>query len=166
MKETYFMETPIGWLKIVSEADAIIALDYADEADVVEGEDGRNDLEGASGVIRQCVRELEEYFAGSRTTFEVPVSFGHKGTEFQQKVWRRLREIPYGETLSYKALAADCGGPNHSRAVANANGRNPISIIVPCHRVIASDGTLGGYTGGVGKKRRLLEREGLDIRPK
>ncbi|MCC4721475.1 methylated-DNA--[protein]-cysteine S-methyltransferase [Salinicoccus sp. RF5] len=163
MQETYFMQTPIGRLKIVSEAGAIIALDHADEAAVVEGEGGPGE---ASGVIRQCVRELEEYFSGSRREFEVPISLDHEGTAFQRKVWHRLREIPYGETLSYKALAADCGGPNHSRAVANANGRNPISIIVPCHRVIASDGTLGGYTGGVGKKRRLLELEGLDIRPK
>ncbi|CAM2974870.1 methylated-DNA--[protein]-cysteine S-methyltransferase [Salinicoccus roseus] len=163
MKETYIMQTPIGCLKIVSDADTIIVLDHADEAAVVEGVDGP---EEASGVIRQCVRELEEYFAGSRRDFEVPISLEHEGTAFQRKVWDRLRDIPYGETISYKTLAADCGGPNHSRAVANANGRNPISIIVPCHRVIASDGTLGGYTGGVGKKRLLLELEGLDIRPK
>ncbi|MFA7745053.1 methylated-DNA--[protein]-cysteine S-methyltransferase [Salinicoccus roseus] len=163
MKKTYFMETPIGRLEIVSEADAIIALGHVDEAAGVEGDDGSRE---ASGVIRQCVRELEEYFAGSRRDFEVPISLDHEGTSFQRRVWNRLRDIPYGQTISYKALAADCGGPNHSRAVANANGRNPISIIVPCHRVIASDGTLGGYTGGVGKKRRLLEIEGLDIRPK
>ncbi|WP_342387255.1 methylated-DNA--[protein]-cysteine S-methyltransferase [Salinicoccus bachuensis] len=160
------MDTPIGWLKIRSEAGSIVELDHADEAAVMGGGADGDSLEDASGAIRQCVRELGEYFDGNRTDFEVPISLEHKGTEFQQKVWRRLRSIPYGETLSYKALAADCGGPNHSRAVANANGRNPISIIVPCHRVIASDGTLGGYTGGIGKKRRLLELEGLDIRSK
>lgn len=166
MKEIYFMDTPIGWLEIRSEAGSIVELDHVEEAAAMAEGGGAGSLEDASGAIRQCVRELGEYFAGSRTDFDVPISFGHKGTEFQQKVWHRLRSIPYGETLSYKALAADCGGPNHSRAVANANGRNPISIIVPCHRVIASDGTLGGYTGGVGKKRRLLELEGLDIRSK
>src|SRR5699024_6568581 len=76
-----------------------------------------------------------------------------------QKVWKRLYEIPYGETISYKMLAEDCGGPTYSRAVANANGKNPVSIIVPCHRVIAHDGSLGGYTGGVEKRERLLDLE-------
>ncbi|MFC3418449.1 methylated-DNA--[protein]-cysteine S-methyltransferase [Salinicoccus hispanicus] len=158
MTELYYMETPIGWLKIRSEADRIVELDHAAEAEVVES----NDYDSASLVIRQCASELREYFSGKRTHFDVHVKFT-VGTPFQQKVWQRLSEIPYGETISYKALASDCGGPNHSRAVANANGRNPISIIIPCHRVIASDGTLGGYTGGLHKKRGLLQVEGIDI---
>lgn len=158
MTELYYMDTPIGWLKIRSEADSIVELDHAAEDEVVE----ENDSDTVSPVIRRCIQELREYFDGQRTHFHVPLKFT-TGTPFQQKVWERLSEIPYGETISYKTLASDCGGPNHSRAVANANGRNPISIIVPCHRVIASDGSLGGYTGGLDKKRGLLQVEGIDI---
>ncbi|WP_186365471.1 methylated-DNA--[protein]-cysteine S-methyltransferase [Salinicoccus cyprini] len=158
MTELYYMNTPIGWLKIRAARDRIVELDHVLEMEVPN----EVDLDGSSPVIRQCVRELQEYFSGSRTHFDVPLEFT-AGTPFQQKVWQRLIEIPYGETISYKMLAADCGGPNHSRAVANANGKNPISIIVPCHRVIASDGSLGGYTGGLDKKRGLLHVEGIDI---
>ncbi|GAB3061540.1 methylated-DNA--[protein]-cysteine S-methyltransferase [Salinicoccus sesuvii] len=159
MTDIYYMDTPIGWLKIRSETDYIVGLDHAGRVEATEV----NNSNRSSPVIRQCVEELNEYFDRERTHFSVPLRFT-TGTPFQQKVWQRLTEIPYGETISYKQLAADCGGPNHSRAVANANGKNPISIIVPCHRVIASDGSLGGYTGGLDKKRGLLQVEGVDIK--
>ena len=153
MQNIYFMDAPVGWLKIRSEDGVIVELDHADRPK------DDQDLTEVSGVIRQCVMELEEYFSGERRTFEVPIDITHSGTAFQRKVWRRLSEIPYGETISYKELAVDCGGPTYSRAVANANGKNPVSIIIPCHRVIASDGSLGGYTGGVDKKTKLLKIE-------
>jgi len=104
------------------------------------------------------VRELEEYFAGVRHTFDFPVDL--RGTEFQLRCWNALLKIPYGETLTYADLAREVGCPRGFRAVGAANHDNPIAIVVPCHRVIGSNGGLGGYGGGLDAKRWLLEREG------
>ena len=104
------------------------------------------------------VSELEEYFAGKRREFSFPLDL--RGTDFQQACWRALLAIPYGETRTYAAIARAVGKPNAFRAVGMANNRNPIAIVVPCHRVIASDGTLCGYGGGLDVKRKLLELEG------
>lgn len=101
--------------------------------------------------------QLDEYFAGTRTEFDLDLA--PSGTPFQMKVWARLRRIPYGETISYAQLARDVGDAKATRAVGAANGRNPISIVVPCHRVIGADGSLTGFGGGVGRKRRLLALE-------
>ena len=147
----YFQKFDIGWLRLESINDSIMRIDYTDEA----GESDKPD-----NVIEQCVRELGEYFKGERKTFGVKINPGVHGTPFQQSVWEELRQIPYGETISYKTLAERISGSNYSRAVANANGKNPISIIIPCHRVIASNNTLGGYTGGLDKKKLLLSVEG------
>jgi AraC family transcriptional regulator of adaptative response/methylated-DNA-[protein]-cysteine methyltransferase len=103
--------------------------------------------------------ELEEYFAGKRRRFDLPIH--EPGTPFQERVWSALREIPFGETRSYGELAKSLGEPAAVRAVAQANGRNRIAILVPCHRVIGADGGLGGYGGGVWRKKRLLEIEGV-----
>jgi methylated-DNA-[protein]-cysteine S-methyltransferase len=103
--------------------------------------------------------QLGEYFAGERTEFDVPVA--PPGTPFQERVWAELTRIPYGRTASYGEIARSLGDPGASRAVGTANGRNPISIIVPCHRVIGTDGKLTGYAGGVERKRFLLELEGI-----
>lgn len=146
----YYKKFDIGWLRIESQNDAIIRIDYADEAGLLDEPDK---------VIEQCVRELEEYFMGERDTFDVKINPNEAGTPFQQSVWQQLRQIPYGETISYKTLAERISGSNYSRAVANANGKNPISIIIPCHRVIASNNKLGGYTGGLDKKKLLLSVE-------
>ena len=105
----------------------------------------------------RAAAELEQYFAGSLRDFTVPIKL--HGTPFQLAVWQELLKIPYGETRSYKDIACAIGKPKATRAVGGANHNNPISIIVPCHRVIASDGTLGGYGGGLDIKRRLLELE-------
>lgn len=107
------------------------------------------------------VRELEEYFAGSRREFSFPLDL--RGTPFQVKCWRALLEIPYGETRTYADIARAVGQPKGFRAVGLANNRNPIAIVVPCHRVIASDGTLCGYGGGLDVKRKLLELEGVRL---
>lgn len=154
MEETIYYDSPVGWLEIRSAAGEITGLDYR-EAPGGEG--------SGSDVLARCREELREYFDGRRTEFTVPVNLSFKGTKFQQKVWNELRKIPYGQTISYKELAIRCGGANYSRAVANANGKNPVSIIVPCHRVISSDGTLGGYTGGLDRKSTLLTIEGLQL---
>jgi methylated-DNA-[protein]-cysteine S-methyltransferase len=109
-------------------------------------------------VVRE---QLAEYFAGERREFDVPVKLA--GTPFQQRVWRELLQIPFGATINYSELACRVGNPTASRAVGNANGRNPVSLIVPCHRVIGADGKLTGYAGGVERKRWLLEWEGRQV---
>ncbi len=108
-------------------------------------------------ILSEAVRQLEEYFLGKRTQFELPLAA--KGTAFQQAVWQALCRIPFGETWSYQQLADEIGNPKAVRAVGLANGKNPISVIVPCHRVIGKNGRLTGYAGGVETKQRLLELE-------
>ena len=117
--------------------------------------------EAFSDVTSEAARQLDEYFRKERKTFDIPLSFA--GTEFQVKVWKRLSEIPYGQTVSYGGLASLLGVPRAVRAVANANATNAISIFAPCHRVIGSGGTLTGYGGGVEAKRFLLELENVAV---
>ncbi len=109
-------------------------------------------------VLLTSIQQLDEYFAGKRQQFEIPLDLSF-GTKFQQKVWQQLLNIPFGKTISYAQLANQIQQPKASRAVGNANGKNPISLIIPCHRVIASDGGLGGYTGGLAIKEYLLNFE-------
>lgn len=120
-----------------------------------------NQADKNHAIALQAITELSEYFVGKRQQFTIPLKF--YGTPFQQEVWQALCQIPYGQTISYKALAENIGKPTAFRACANANGKNPISLIVPCHRVIASDGSLGGYTGGVAIKKTLLKLEGISF---
>lgn len=108
-------------------------------------------------ILNQTKIQLEEYFSGSRTQFDLPLAA--KGTDFQQSVWQALCKIPYGETWSYQQLADEIGNPKAVRAVGLANGKNPISVIVPCHRVIGKNGKLTGYAGGVETKEKLLQLE-------
>jgi methylated-DNA-[protein]-cysteine S-methyltransferase len=116
---------------------------------------------GAGAIVRQAEQELREYFAGRRRTFTVKLDL--EGTEFQRKAWQAMRKIPFGETISYGEQARKVGKPKAYRAVGSANGKNPIPIIVPCHRVLASDGSLGGYSLGLSMKRRLLALEGVSV---
>jgi methylated-DNA-[protein]-cysteine S-methyltransferase len=111
----------------------------------------------AHALIKKTCKQLDEYFAGERKEFNLPLSL--QGTAFQQKVWKQLQAIPYGKTISYAQLAQSIGNPKACRAVGSANGKNPISVIIPCHRVIAADGSLGGYASGLDVKRQLLELE-------
>lgn len=113
--------------------------------------------EGDSAVLRAAEKELDEYFAGRRWMFTLPLAI--HGTDFQRAVWSNLAHIPYGKTITYAQLAHLCYSDNAVRAVANANGANALSIIIPCHRVVASNGTLGGYGGGTAAKRWLIELE-------
>jgi methylated-DNA-[protein]-cysteine S-methyltransferase len=114
-------------------------------------------VEGDSDVINHAIIQLEEYFAHKRTSFDIPLIFA--GTDFQKRVWNKLLEIPYGEIMSYGEMARRLGCPTSVRAVANANGANAISIFVPCHRIVGSNHTLGGYGGGLEAKRMLLQIE-------
>lgn len=150
-------KTPIGPLLLVGEARgdalALSGIYFDDLPPLHLDADARED----AGRFTSVRAELEEYFAGERTAFDVPLA--PRGTAFQQEVWRALTAIPYGETTTYSALAQTIGRPKAVRAVGAANGQNPISIVVPCHRVIGRDGTLTGYAGGLDKKRALLDLE-------
>ena len=115
-------------------------------------------LEALPDCIKTCARQLEEYFAGQRTAFDFPVDLD--GTDFEKRVWNALTEIPHGKTWSYLDLAKRLGDEKLTRAVGMANGKNPIAIAIPCHRVIGSDGSLTGYAGGMANKKWLLEHEG------
>ena len=117
-------------------------------------------IEPTEALLIEALEQLTAYFKGERQAFDLPLDIS-LGTDFQQRVWQQLQKIPHGETISYATLAQRVGNPKGYRAVANANGRNPFSIIIPCHRVIASDGKLGGYTGGLDKKEYLLALEGI-----
>ncbi|MFC3417683.1 methylated-DNA--[protein]-cysteine S-methyltransferase [Algoriphagus hitonicola] len=116
---------------------------------------------GKSEVIEQTIRQLEEYFEQKRKVFDIPLLF--VGSEFQRSVWEKLGEIPFGETRTYLGLSKELGNPDAIRAVATANGANAISIIIPCHRVIGSDGSLVGYAGGLDAKKRLLKLENARV---
>lgn len=118
----------------------------------------------AHAPLAECARQLTEYFAGQRDCFDLPLA--PDGTEFQRRVWGEIARIPFGATLTYAELAARAGAPGAARAAGAATGRNPLSIVVPCHRVVGTDGSLTGYAGGLERKTRLLEIEGaLDAAP-
>lgn len=162
------MKTPIGVLTIESNDKAIthIALP-AEGAEREAAANGRRRPLATSGdgplpaPLAAAVAQLEEYFDGRREQFDLP--FELSGTDFQKSVWLELARIPYGETVSYAELALMVGRPQAYRAVGQANGANPIPIVLPCHRVVASGGGLGGYGGGLPMKRKLLALEGAEI---
>ena len=147
------LESPIGRLVLESDGDVLIGVWLPNES-----RPKRRDAEDVPPVLKETATQLEEYFAGERTDFDLQMELD--GTRFQREVWTELTRIPYGETISYGELARRVGRPNGPRAVGQANGRNPIPIIVPCHRVLASNG-IGGYGGGLKVKRALLALEGV-----
>jgi methylated-DNA-[protein]-cysteine S-methyltransferase len=114
-------------------------------------------ISSESPLLKEAVAQLKEYFDGKRTQFSLPMN--PDGTDFQKRVWQELKEIPFGKTKSYQEIANQLGDPKVIRAAASANGKNPIAIIIPCHRVIGSDGSLTGYAGGLHRKRWLLDHE-------
>jgi methylated-DNA-[protein]-cysteine S-methyltransferase len=148
--------SPVGELTLLASDKALVGL-YWDVSDV-DGLLAGAKRDGSHLILKQAVAELAEYFAGTRTTFGVPVAFTH-GTDFQKQCWEALKGIPYGQTYSYGQQAQRIGRPKAVRAVGGANGANPISIIVPCHRVVGADGSLTGFGGGVERKAYLLALE-------
>lgn len=149
-------ESPVGPLLLMSDGQALTGLHTdSDKHRPAMRPDWIGDA--AAVPFAEVKAQLRGYFEGRLTEFDLPLSL--QGTEFQQHVWRELRGIPYGETISYAELARRVGNPNASRAVGMANSRNPISIIVPCHRVIGADNSLTGYAGGLERKRMLLAHE-------
>ncbi len=145
-----YLKTPIGQLKITADELSVNSVLFVFN-------DTEMEEENLNKVVTQCKTELAEYFSGKRKKFEVPIS--QKGTEFQQKVWKELIKIPYGTTVSYNDIAIALGDKKSVRVVGSANGKNQISIIVPCHRVIGKDGSLTGYAGGMWRKKWLLNHE-------
>lgn len=154
-KRTGRMETPLGLLGYRIGEKGLEKLWFdAEEEEQPEIKDASKELDA---IEEELKKELSEYFNGSRREFKIPLA--PEGTSFQKQVWEALRRIPYGRTRSYKEIAEEIGNPKAFRAVGLANNKNPISIIVPCHRVIGSDGSLVGYAGGLGVKKQLLELE-------
>src|SRR5580704_14350933 len=156
------IRSPVGELKLVASAAGLAAIlwENDDPARVrrnIVAEDERNP------ILVETGRQLAAYFAGRRTTFDLPLDFA--GTEFQQRVWRSLLTIPFGETRTYAQIARQIGRPKAVRAVGAANGKNPISIVAPCHRVIGSNGALTGFAGGIAAKAWLLRLEGARAEP-
>ncbi|RKG37168.1 methylated-DNA--[protein]-cysteine S-methyltransferase [Acinetobacter rongchengensis] len=150
------MSSPVGWLKLVANENALVAVLWENEnpkrvrlAELIE--------DRQHPILLETQKQLNEYFAGQRQKFELTLDF--EGTEFQQKVWQALLSIPFGETRSYKDIAEQIGNVKAVRAVGAANGKNPISIIAPCHRVVGANGKLVGFAGGLENKDILLKLE-------
>lgn len=149
------IESPIGPLLIASDEDGLCNIEFRQSSHPAD----RGAWQGGnSHVLDATEKQLDQYFSGKRRAFDLPLS--PHGTDFQRRVWKALQTIPYGQTISYAELARRVGNPRASRAVGLANGRNPLSIIVPCHRVIGADGSLTGYGGGLAIKESLLRLEG------
>lgn len=155
---TYY-PSPIGILKIEFNNRALLSISFDNQLREIKNNCQQNFYEDPAllKIYNLIFDQLNQYFLGSRTEFELP--FELQGSEFELKVWRGLAKIPYGETYSYSQLAAQIGKKKAARAVGQANSRNPISIIIPCHRVIAADGSIGGYSGGLWRKKWLLNLE-------
>jgi methylated-DNA-[protein]-cysteine S-methyltransferase len=164
MKVFCYVESPIGRLMLTTDGTALTGLYmnlYRNKPSKLPGV-GDDWIQNATiDPLPAAARQLKEYFAGKRREFDLPLRM--EGTEFQQRVWRELTKIPFGETRSYGQLAKRLNNPNGSRAVGLANGRNPIAIIVPCHRVIGADGSLTGFGGGIDRKEWLLTHEGQPV---
>ncbi|ENX61218.1 MULTISPECIES: methylated-DNA--[protein]-cysteine S-methyltransferase [Acinetobacter] len=155
-----YMDSPVGALKLVAHDQALVAVMWDNEdhkrvrlSELIE--------DRQHPMLHRVKQQLEQYFAGQRQQFDLPLDF--QGTVFQQQVWQALLSIPYGETRSYKEIAIQLGNEKAVRAVGAANGKNPISIIAPCHRVIGSSGALVGFAGGLDKKQILLSLEQSQI---
>jgi len=142
-------ESPLGFIKIVGTRDSVLALDFVEEF-----QNGDHEL---PFCIKECIKQIAEYFDGKRKEFFLNTD--PQGTPFQKKVWQQLEKIPFGELASYKEIARAIGKPEAFRAVGSANGKNPIAIIIPCHRVVGSDGNLTGYGGGLWRKKWLIAHE-------
>ena len=146
-----YINSPVGWLEITADDNALLSVHFMNDGA------SKQTINEENKVIQKTKKQLAEYFAGERKKFDIPLN--PSGTEFQLKVWNELLKIPYGKTISYLQLAELVESKEHTRAVGLANGKNPVAIIVPCHRVVGSDGKLTGYAGGMKNKQWLLELE-------
>ncbi|MFA6126400.1 MAG: methylated-DNA--[protein]-cysteine S-methyltransferase [Bacteroidales bacterium] len=147
VSKTYY-ESPVGWIEISALHEGICSVIFREP----DGE-----ILPATGILADCAIQLDKYFSGSLTSFDLPLS--PEGTPFQKRVWSELVNIPYGQLITYRDLAKRVGGITYTRIVGQANGRNPVSILIPCHRVVGINGALTGYAGGLWRKKFLLELE-------
>ena len=145
-----YHHSPVGWLKITATDSALTKISFV----------RRGAASQHNPIIQHVISQLEEYFTGTRPSFDIPLAFA--GTAFQEKIWRAIKKIPYGKTWSYQKLTQRIGQKNASRAAGNATGKNPLCTIIPCHRVITSNGKLGGFSGSLKTKKSLLELEGFN----
>lgn len=164
MRHVIIFQSSWGWMGIAESPKGIHTIVLPKRSKrAVESELSAQSREllqgGASGRLEVAQRQLLEYLAGTRHTFDVPLDLS-QGTIFQRQVWRALLRVPYGKLRSYQWIAARVGGPQYARAVGNAVGANPIPIVIPCHRIVAQDARLGGFSGGLSVKRKLLSLEG------
>ncbi len=150
------IDSPIGALRLVDADGALVAIDFSPFVDQLDPAENVT-APTPTSLLGQTAAQLAAYFAGERRDFDLPLA--PHGTAFQLRVWQALRSIQYGQTATYGAIAARLGNPRASRAVGLANSRNPLPIVIPCHRVIGQDGTLTGYAGGLDRKRWLLDLE-------
>lgn len=155
-----YMKSPLGLLRLVGDGTALFSVTMTEQRHAAPAEAGWQTDDSA---FEQARRQLGDYFAGRRRTFDLALA--PSGTAFQKRVWSALTDIPFGRTENYGELARRIGSPKAARAVGLANGRNPLPIIVPCHRVIGADGSLTGYGGGIERKRWLLQHEGHVVPP-
>jgi methylated-DNA-[protein]-cysteine S-methyltransferase len=142
--------SPLGTIKLQVEDERLTVAGFVEDPAFVE-------IETTQPVLLQTISQLDEYFSGKRRNFDLPL--GPSGTAFQQKVWQQLQQIPFAETITYLHMAKRLGNVKSIRAAASANGKNPLAIIIPCHRVVGADGKLTGYAGGLHRKQWLLEHE-------
>ncbi|MDG1040555.1 MAG: methylated-DNA--[protein]-cysteine S-methyltransferase [Polaribacter sp.] len=153
--QTVYYKTPIGTAKIAGDKNGIQSISVLDEDFSTPLEMTKS--EEIAAYLKDCISQLDEYFSGKRTEFDLKLN--PKGTEFQQKVWKELLNIPFNKTRTYLEQSKALGDVKAIRAVASANGKNPIWIVIPCHRVIGSDGSITGYAGGIWRKKWLLDHE-------
>lgn len=163
MLKSILIQTPLGPMTAIADEQALYLLEFSDQPGLdraikkLEKINKTTVVAGKNSILDLITKELERYFAGKSQNFLVPCAFS--GTDFQNSVWRELQKIPFGMTCAYGEIAQNLGKPTAFRAVAQANSANMISIVIPCHRVINRDGTLGGYSGTLERKRRLIQME-------
>jgi methylated-DNA-[protein]-cysteine S-methyltransferase len=150
-----YYQSPIGLLEIKTNERALTGIRVVNDSD--KNKETVLPTNEEQAILKKVRLQLDEYFSGKRKKFDLPLEL--HGTDFQQKVWKQLQQIPYGKTISYAQLAQAVGNPKAYRAAGSANGKNPVAIIIPCHRVIASDNSLGGYAYGLDAKKCLLKLE-------
>lgn len=144
-----YLESPLGWLKITTNSKELLSISFEETQDVSSNQ--------IPEIHQQTIQQLKEYFQGSRKEFDLKLA--PVGTDFQKKIWSLVQKVSFGETASYLDIALESGSEKNTRAVGLANGKNPIPIIIPCHRILGSNGKLTGYAGGLDRKRWLLLHE-------
>ena len=146
---TSYLHSPVGWLKLTTDAKFLLSVTFENESGQIS--------EIIPPVLQKSIEQLEEYFAGTRKDFDIELA--PAGTDFQQRIWELVKKVPLGKTASYLDIAKDSGSDKNTRAVGLANGKNPIPIVIPCHRIVGTNGKLTGYAGGLERKRWLLLHE-------